>query len=159
MQSAARTVLCIDDSPDILRFRKLLLESRGYHVLTSTNGRQGIRIFQNRPVDGVILDYDMPFLNGAQVAAELKRRRPDVPILMSSGHGDGQPDRAPVDAFVGKDQPNSVLLERLEQLLRDRSPATTAHSSSSLAVVGSLAAATALMLGKAVLRSRRPALP
>ncbi len=79
------TILCIDDETAGLLTRKLLLESAGYRVLEARSGIEGIRLFQTEKVDAVILDYWMSGMKGTQVASELKRINPSVPIIVLSG--------------------------------------------------------------------------
>ena len=72
----SKTVLCVDDEKIGLRVRKIMLESRGYAVLTANNGPEGLKVFDENHVDLVVLDYFMPDLNGGEVASEMRRRRP-----------------------------------------------------------------------------------
>jgi len=60
----SRTVLCVDDERIGLRVRKIMLESRGYTVLTANSGDEGLKMFDENHVDVVVLDYFMPGLNG-----------------------------------------------------------------------------------------------
>ena len=82
----SKTVLCVDDEKIGLRVRKIMLESRGYRVLTANNGAEGFKVFDENPVDIVVLDYYMPDLNGGEVASEMRRRRPGVPIVFLSAY-------------------------------------------------------------------------
>lgn len=151
-----QTLLCIDDDTAILQFRKTLLETYGYHVLVTTNGKQGLQLFGRYPVDAVIVDYDMPAMNGARLASELKRLKPTVPIVMSSAYAVQCQDDV-IDAYVGKDAPNGVLLERIEELLTESAQRRAApHPAPALLLVGSLTAATAILLGKALSQSFKP---
>ena len=71
MQSA-KTVLCVDDDPETLKVRKLLLEDSGFTVMTATSGQEASRILsQGMPVDLVLLDYLMPGMNGDHLAEQL----------------------------------------------------------------------------------------
>src|ERR1039457_131942 len=81
-------ILCIDDEPKGLAVRKILLESQGYEVLTATSGREGLALFAHHRIPAVVLDYAMPEMNGAQVAAAIKRLDPAVKILLFSAHVD-----------------------------------------------------------------------
>jgi PAS domain S-box-containing protein len=81
----AATILCIDDETAGLMPRRLLLESAGYRVIEARSGLEGIRLFQSEKVDAVILDYWMSGMKGTQVASELKRIKPSVPIIVLSG--------------------------------------------------------------------------
>ena len=71
-------VLCIDDDATNLLVRKAVLQSVGYSVLTASIKRY--------PVSAVIVDFQMPEMNCAEVAAEMKRMRPHVPIIMLSAY-------------------------------------------------------------------------
>jgi two-component system sensor histidine kinase UhpB len=84
-ERAAATILCIDDETAGLLPRRLLLESAGYRVIEARSGLEGIRLFQSEKVDAVILDYWMSGMKGTQVASELKRINPNVPIIVLSG--------------------------------------------------------------------------
>src|SRR4051812_16626229 len=52
-------ILCVDDEPNILALRSALLGMAGYKVHIAKDGRSGLEIFRNQPVDLVVLDYDM----------------------------------------------------------------------------------------------------
>lgn len=114
----SKTVLCVDDEKIGLRVRKIMLESRGYAVLTANNGPEGLRVFDENPVDLVVLDYYMPELNGGEVASEMRRRRPGVPIVFLSAYFSLPPEALELaDAFITKGDPPDVLIDRIQQLL------------------------------------------
>ena len=68
-----KRILCIDDHWSGLIGRKMLLEQNGYEVLEATGGSEGLKLFLSQDVDAVILDYQMPDMNGAVVAAKMKK--------------------------------------------------------------------------------------
>ncbi len=77
-----QTILCIDDDDGMLCYQKALLERRGYKVLTAASARQGLQIAAVCAIAAVIVDYHMPEMNGHEVATEIKRLTPQVPIVM-----------------------------------------------------------------------------
>lgn len=79
------TILCIDDEPTAIEARKLLLQSEGYEVLDASTGEEGLRVFQSRRFDAVIVDYWMSGMNGLAVAREIKKLNPSMPVIMLSG--------------------------------------------------------------------------
>jgi DNA-binding response OmpR family regulator len=79
-------ILCIDDEALGLQIRKAVLEKEGYRVLTALDGSSGLSLFFEEPVEGVVLDYFMPGMDGGQVAVEMRKQRPDVPILLLSAY-------------------------------------------------------------------------
>src|ERR1017187_7805526 len=113
-----KTVLCIDDETIGLRVRKIMLENHGLRVLTASDGQQGIALFEQNSVALVVLDFYMPGPNGGQVAAELRRRRPKVPIIFLSAYFSLPADALKIaDAFITKGEPPEVLIEKIEQLM------------------------------------------
>ena len=121
MSRAKATLLCVDDHWNGLIGRKMLLEENGYKVLHAIDGLGGISLFAALRVDAVILDYQMPGINGSVIAAEMKRLRPNVPILLLSAYGP-LPERKLkfVDRFLSKSQPPAILLSTLKELLESR---------------------------------------
>ncbi|MGA2688810.1 MAG: response regulator [Candidatus Korobacteraceae bacterium] len=113
-----KTVLCVDDEKIGLRVRKILLESHGFKVLTASSGLQGLTLLDNHHVDLVVLDYYMPGLNGGQVAAEIRRRSPGVPIIFLSAYFSLPPaDLELANAFITKGDPPDVLIDKILQLV------------------------------------------
>lgn len=110
-------VLCIDDNQDVLECEKAFLETFGYTVLTAPSGSKGLELASAHSVDVVIVDYFMPGMSGPEVAIEMRRLRPQAPIIMLSGAVD-VPEQVLkwVDAFVAKDHLASQLLPAIAQL-------------------------------------------
>ena len=104
-------LLCIDDNEDMLECEKSFLESFGYTVLTAASPGKGLELAARYPVDVVIVDYSMPEMNWQEVAVEMRRLRPQAPIIMLSAAVD-VPEQAlkQVDAFIDKDRLASQLL-------------------------------------------------
>ena len=111
-------VLCIDDERIGLRVRKLLLEGAGYEVLTAPDGPSGLNSFENNPIEVVLLDYSMPGMDGGEVAAQMRRSKPEVPILLLSAYV-GLPAEIDglVNGYLTKADDAATLLERLHNLL------------------------------------------
>src|ERR1035437_1973146 len=110
-------VLCIDDNQDVLECEKAFLETFGYTVLTAPSGSKGLELDSAHSVDVVIVDYFMPGMSGPEVAIEMRRLRPQAPIIMLSGAVDvPEQDLKWVDAFVAKDRLASQLLPTIAQL-------------------------------------------
>ncbi len=65
--------------------RRLILSIAGYNVLAAENGATALDLFRGQPVDMVITDYFLPDMSGAQIAAEIKRTRPEVPVVLMTG--------------------------------------------------------------------------
>ncbi len=118
MARRRKTLLCVDDNQSSLKICKIILEDFGYKVITASSGREGHEVFASLAIDAVILDYQMPEMNGELVAAEMKRTNPRIPILMLSGWV-SLPDSALqlVDEFVAKGDPVEFMLLAVQQVL------------------------------------------
>jgi CheY-like chemotaxis protein len=104
-------VLCIDQNQEVLDCERAFLESFGYTVLTASSGGEGMELASLHSVDVVILDYFMPKMNGQKVVMEMRRLRPQAPIILLT-QGQGVPEHALnlADALVDKDSLASQLL-------------------------------------------------
>lgn len=113
------TILCIDDQEQGLFVRKMVLQREGYSVLTATNGALGLQLMEQHDIDAVVLDYRMTGVDGEAVASAIKRRRPDIPIVMLSGYASELPKRALklVDAVVEKGQTVKALYTALHDVI------------------------------------------
>jgi CheY-like chemotaxis protein len=111
------TILCIDDEPNVLVVRKMLLESVGYRVLLAESGPQGLEILQRENVHTVIVDYKMPDMTGSEVAEHIRGFRPGMPIIMLSAYIDLSADQLKdVDAYVTKGESPDVLLRTIKNV-------------------------------------------
>ena len=123
MEKQKAIILCIDDDGAGLEACKELLEISGYEVLTAQSGEQGLGLFVSHPLDAVVVDYQMPGMNGDRVARQMRRVKPDVPILMLSGYGElPLNELSCVDAFVSKGESWSTVISTLDRLLNLRFP-------------------------------------
>lgn len=84
-------VLCVENHSEYLDALTYMLEKAGYEVVTATSGSQGVSMLANQPVDGVLLEYDLPDATGSAVRAEMKRLKPEVPVLLFAGVGSQTP--------------------------------------------------------------------
>jgi CheY-like chemotaxis protein len=117
-----RTILCIDNHRNALLSRKMLLESRGYKVLEAAGGDEGLKVFRSQPVDAVLVDYQMPGMNGDVVAAKMKSIRSNVPIMLLFSYDSlPQTELPSIDGFVSKTQDPAKLLSTLQNLLSTQS--------------------------------------
>jgi CheY-like chemotaxis protein len=122
------TILCIDDHRNGLIGRKMLLENNGYEVLEAAGGDEGLKLFASHSVDAVVLDYQMPGMNGDVVAAKMKRVKSHVPIMLLSAYGPLPKSKLEaVDTFLSKSQPPTMLLSTLQDLLNTRPKTFFSH--------------------------------
>ena len=85
------SILIIDDDESILSVLKERLMCEGFNVLTASDGKEGMNLFNDNQVDLVITDIIMPDKDGFETIIELKRICPDIKIIAMSGGGHGHP--------------------------------------------------------------------
>jgi CheY-like chemotaxis protein len=112
------TIVCIDDNLDALLGYKCLLWNHGYNVLISTSGSQGLELVKSLPIDAVILDFQMPGMDGGMVATHIKNFKPHVPVMMLTAC-ESLPDEVleHVDVFFPKGESPRELLAALHAML------------------------------------------
>jgi response regulator RpfG family c-di-GMP phosphodiesterase len=86
-QTAAWTVLCVDDEPNILSSLRRTLRT-GMKVLTAGDGRQAIEVMQSQPVDLIISDMRMPGMDGAQLLEHVHQHWPQTIRILLTGYSD-----------------------------------------------------------------------
>jgi hypothetical protein len=108
---SSHVVLCIGSEALSLYHRCAFLREQGWGVLSSTSGHEGILRFTAEPVDAVVVDLNGDGAEGALIAAELKRVRPRVPVIILVVEGetlvDGALDSA--DAVVHRSDHSKLL--------------------------------------------------
>ena len=84
------TILIVDDEQPIVYYMANVLEQYGYLVATSISSMHAYQLFINRPVDFdlVITDMGMPGMTGLELATELKKIRPSIPIVLCTGYSE-----------------------------------------------------------------------
>ena len=116
-------LLCVDDDLGARQFYQRILEAHGYKVLLAESGEQALQLLRKQVVAAVLCDYEMPGMNGGELAAEIKRSRPRIPFLLISGHESVLDDPPQgVDCTLEKGVPLNRLLEVVEHLCLSSSP-------------------------------------
>lgn len=85
--NSQHTILTIDDEPIVRQSFRLFLEDLNYSVLEAESGASGIDIFMEEKPDLVLLDLNMPYMDGLEVLEILRERAPETPFIVISGTG------------------------------------------------------------------------
>lgn len=119
-----KTILCVDDNDQSLSIRKVMLETRGYRVVTALNGREALKTFQAGGIDLVLTDLIMPELDGTTLVEQVKDISPETPVILFSGKVRVYERDTRADLFLPKGMYAPIeLLERIRTLLvRKRGP-------------------------------------
>jgi CheY-like chemotaxis protein len=85
MHKRARTLLLVDDEPNILAALKRQLRGAGLHILTATSGAEGLQRLQDEHVDVIVSDQRMPGMTGVEFLRAVKHSHPDTVRMVLSG--------------------------------------------------------------------------
>jgi CheY-like chemotaxis protein len=120
-------VLVVDDELDLVRVVVKLMEARGHRVTTAKDGAEALARVAVDPPDLMILDANIPKIDGAEVCGRLKAdpATRSLPIVMMTHSYVGIDEAAgaidlPCDAFVVKPFQGELLAESVDRLLRAR---------------------------------------
>ena len=83
-----KTILLVDDEPDIRDVLSLSLSDMGYHVYEAENGDEALRIFKDVQPAMVMTDIKMPGMDGIELLKKIKHENPETEVIMITGHGD-----------------------------------------------------------------------
>jgi CheY-like chemotaxis protein len=115
--SITRVILCVDDEVAALALRRLVLSTAGYEVLTAADGAAALKLFRCIDVDLVITDHRLPGLTGTQLAAEMKRLKPAIPIVLFSGLVEAPLGSEHADLVITKGMPAVEFLREVGKLI------------------------------------------
>jgi PAS domain S-box-containing protein len=82
-----RTILLVDDDPDVRSVTSMMLSSLGYSVVEAENGDEALKKIDSA-IDLVLTDFAMPNMTGAELAEIVKREHPELPIMFITGFAD-----------------------------------------------------------------------
>lgn len=79
-----RTIMVVDDNPDIITIVKTILEGKGYQVLSASSGQELLNLLTDRKPDLIILDIMMPEMDGLEVLGRLKAvtETASIPVIL-----------------------------------------------------------------------------
>jgi CheY-like chemotaxis protein len=116
-----KAVLFVDDEKMVLEAGSLMLQKLGYSVLTACKGQEAIEILKKNKVAIVLLDMQMPGMNGYETYYQLKKIQPKVKILLASGYVGDQSEKRLIsigfDGFIQKPFDSKQLSEKIEDIL------------------------------------------
>ena len=121
--SGSERILFVDDDSAILEMSKQLLELMGYQVTLASSGYEALDLIQKRAdsIDMVITDMTMPGMNGIELAQEITKISPQLPVILCSGYTDVVEEENASDmgigAFITKPISRNELSETIRRLL------------------------------------------
>lgn len=128
--TAGKRILLIEDERVTREVINLLLLQDDHTVVEANNGAEALTLFRSDRFDLVITDYEIPFIKGNELAAQIKRLAPRQPILMITAYPQVSNADNPVDAVLNKPFAPTRLREIIAEVLsrppRNSIPAGTA---------------------------------
>lgn len=79
-----KRILIVDDQETIILFLRHRLEKLGFEVATAPNGLEGLEILKTESVNGILLDLEMPIMDGLTMLNQLRKRTTTVPVIVMS---------------------------------------------------------------------------
>jgi CheY-like chemotaxis protein len=119
-------VLLVDDNPDGLLVRRLLLEELGLEVETALDGEAGLRRFESGKFDVIVTDYRMPRMNGIEMIAKIRERDATARVILLSGFVEPlglNEENTGADVVIAKTSSEPATLARSVKRLLNRVPA------------------------------------
>ena len=112
-------ILVVDDERSISEVVSLYLTRAGYRVKVAHDGAAALQALAAQKPDLVILDINMPGLNGIEVLRRMKEQRPDLPVILNSAYQEFKQDLGAwaSDAYVVKSYDIDELKETVRRLL------------------------------------------
>jgi DNA-binding NtrC family response regulator len=117
MGEAPRTVLIVDDDPQILRLVERMLKARAVNILMAPRASDALIICDRQSVDLLISDVSMPEMDGNKLADRVLKRFPDATALLMSGHYRTVPENSGRIRYLKKPFFPSELIGHLRELL------------------------------------------
>jgi CheY-like chemotaxis protein len=118
MASDSITILCVDDEDIPRTLRKLILQKRGYKVVTAASGKEALTIIDEGGINLVLSDQMMPGMTGTELIKFIKADRPATPVILISGVNEIPQDAMYADGFVSKVEGPERLFHAVAEVLR-----------------------------------------
>jgi CheY-like chemotaxis protein len=118
-------ILFIDDELPIIKLIKMMLEKLGYAVTTAASSLQALESFRAAPgrFDLIITDMTMPDLTGDKLAVEMRKIRPDIPVIICTGYSNNASEESAaqigISAYLGKPVGKVELAHTIRKVLDD----------------------------------------
>jgi len=124
LEKREANVLLVDDEEQFLDALTQRLEARGLKVKAVTNGEDAVKQVEDHNFDAIIVDLAMPGIDGIETLKRIKKKRPDLEIIMLTGHATVKSGieamKLGADDFLEKPVDLNVLLEKIGEAKNKR---------------------------------------
>ncbi len=118
-----KTILVVDDDEMNLRMATFILEQNGYRVITASSGMECLTMLKSRFVDLILLDVEMPIMNGIRTLEHIREQREwsSIPVMFLTADASEETviaaGRLDAAGYVKKPYMPQDFLERVEKIL------------------------------------------
>jgi two-component system cell cycle sensor histidine kinase/response regulator CckA len=132
-----KTILVVDDEPEIRKLVSAMLTRSGYRVVSADTGENAIRLFRNNPnADLLLTDVVAPGMSGPMIADQIAALKPDIKVLFMSGYDGTQVVRRYVVekgySLIAKPFTMEQLRSKVQAILADDVKQTRTHGGSGI---------------------------
>ncbi len=106
-----KKILIIDDSTNITDLLSIVLKKRNFEIKVAQTGKRGIELLNKEDFDLLIIDIILPDCNGLELLEEIKAKKPKLPTIILSAHGDFKYD---FKSWVG-----DIFITKTSNLIND----------------------------------------
>jgi len=120
MSDSKKKLLVVDDEESIHLLYKEEFEDEGYEVYSAMSGEEALKLFDEIKPDLVVLDINMPGIDGIEVLRQLKQKSPSTPVIISSAYPEYKQDLASwaSDDYIVKSFDLTDLKESIKRHLK-----------------------------------------
>ena len=120
--SRRRRILLVEDEPFVREATCSILQNAGFEVLPAEDARQALKVYEEcgHSVDLVMTDMVLPGRTGQQLGQDVRKRSPEVAVLVTSGYGEAEYETEVPEAhtyFLAKPYSRRALVEKIETIL------------------------------------------
>ncbi len=124
-------ILVIDDQPNVRALLDMLLRQQGYDVVLADNGWKGLRLYRQEHPDVILLDLNMPELDGVTVLKQIRSVDLKQPVIILTGDSTPETERQVralgVSEFIVKGSSLHLLADTVKRLLKTPASVTAAR--------------------------------
>jgi CheY-like chemotaxis protein len=114
-----RTILVVDDQPDVRQVLSAVFEANGYEVVTAATGEEALQLYDDQRIDAVLVDLSMPGRGGLETLADLRLKTPTLPVVVMSGFPEEEIAQKSSDMRFGILQKPFTPAEVIEKIVRE----------------------------------------
>ena len=115
---AHHDVLVVDDDPAVVRLLKLTLRGGGFEVTGASNGAEALREVERHHPEAIVLDVEMPVMDGREFYEQLRERHIDVPVVILSAYNPRRVQRElGAQGYIGKPFEPDDLIDAVSRVV------------------------------------------